>query len=166
MIQEKPVTLLWTELHGYLHWCVQTLSEVGLPSLFQKWEGWTRGIKVLVSISMKADKDQNLGWVDFSIPYACRPIPHHGSTLDPRDYIPQAPLCSHLGMRPPKQWLYPGLGILLLLRVQILGLGNTTYPLLGVELCLPNRQIEVLISPTASLQNVTLFENRSVKVMY
>lgn len=56
----------------------------------------------------------------------------------------------------------PGLGILLLLRVQILDLGDTTCHLLWVEMCLPDRHVEVLISPVSLPQSVTLFETRSV----
>lgn len=121
---------------------------------------------MLVSISTKADKDQNLGLGGL----LC--------SLCLLAYFPSWFYSGSQGLHFPGSLVFPpedrghlssgctpGLGILLLLRVQILGLGNTTCPLLRVELCLRNRHIEVLISPTTSPQNVTLFENRSVEPM-
>lgn len=66
-------------------------SKLGLWGIQELTNPTRLGIKVLVGISTEADKDQNLGEVGLSVPSACRPTPHPGSTLDLRDYISQAP---------------------------------------------------------------------------
>lgn len=88
--------------------CWQEDEETGIVRVQELTNPIRLGIKVLVSISTEADKDQNLGEVDLSVPSAFRPTSRHGSTLDLRDDISQAP-CA-LASLWVGQWEAQGIG--------------------------------------------------------